>query len=1120
MNKIITGVVFLLLIPFLSKTQSNVSKLELRLTPSPTTGNLGTYGGAEVKRSTGGITKNINLFGLKSGDLSYNPEIQYFSNGFVLDEWGGRFGMGWTDNFTCTIQRTVRSVPDEYATTYPLSLVNSEVIKNKSASMFETLKTLEISSRNRRGTDAEYDLFSFNLFGLSGSFIIKDGKGILLNHTEKVRINVLTTQPYTFSIVKNDGTEYFFGINNDVELTGYSSDNNCDQGGEPLYNIPTGWFLSKVQSVNNNTILFDYTTSEYEYMYDFSHSFSYRDRTASEDVITYVPKDVGSSTGLAAPYLPVFLDQSSCYREKRTSTRYLKSVKGNGWSLSFSYMPRNDLQGDILYKEITLKDNLSRVINRVTMDYLSYVSNKPIEELLSRTLSTSFNLAGIKTRYFLKSVAVNNDSEKYTFDYLSPQELPHRFSFAQDLAGYYNGIDGNGQIPYSGIEDYIAPKGTALEGGKNTFLMNLSARTPHSNAQKGLLKKITYPTGGQDSVIYESNVRTVKKPVSADVVIEETYHSANQETIGKSQPFNIPMGQNVSINVYAGYDDPVYPYDNDGSMHWVNFELWNLTTNSKVALDNVNIPFRRTDITMKLYETHQASIPLIADCNYEFRYTLNGEKTNLDFRLVYKGTQGEITADEAYYGVRVKSITAKSGFSIPTTRLFNYNEFSVVNNKMILGNLSSGKVTENRNVFVHKSHFEFDGIASYGTGYYMFYSISSKNLTDINVFQGQPITYSCVTEFLDSDLSSFIGYNYIVSPNLLALPLLGDEVGSVQLNNGYLNGFESSQLLGKKVAGAYVVLKEKRTGYTTVSNSSYANNYRVAYTFMPLPTSATDPDVETRYRPLSVLYEPLYADWYQLSSVSEREYPENGEPALINDINYSYYPHNGGLKESIKTNSKGVSEKSLFKYAADMPVTPVYQKMLSKNMLNNVIEQENWVNNIKQSTVISDFSEGLSSNTSLILLSTTRTKFKDDQPEVRMRYYFYDDRGNPLSVSQESGMKINYIWSYNGQYPIAEIKGLDYDAVRTVLGGTNITNFNNQINPDKSAIDLFIAPLKLAYPGAEVSSYSYTPLIGMSSQTDIKGQTTYYEYDAFKRLKNIKDQDGNIIKSYEYHFKP
>ncbi|NQX38362.1 hypothetical protein HQN84_05865 [Pedobacter steynii] len=131
----------------------------------------------------------------------------------------------------------------------------------------------------------------------------------------------------------------------------------------------------------------------------------------------------------------------------------------------------------------------------------------------------------------------------------------------------------------------------------------------------------------------------------------------------------------------------------------------------------------------------------------------------------------------------------------------------------------------------------------------------------------------------------------------------------------------------------------------------------------------------------------------------------------------------------------------------------------------------------------------------------------------------YDGYGNPLNVRTDTVKQTSYLWSYNGKYAVAEIKNSDYAAVRNILGQTAIDAFLNS-NPDKAAIDSFINPLRTGLPNTQISSVSYKPLIGVTSQTDAKGQTTYYEYDHFQRLLNIKDQQGNIVKSYEYHLKP
>ncbi|WP_370584568.1 hypothetical protein [Parapedobacter sp. ISTM3] len=55
---------------------------------------------------------------------------------------------------------------------------------------------------------------------------------------------------------------------------------------------------------------------------------------------------------------------------------------------------------------------------------------------------------------------------------------------------------------------------------------------------------------------------------------------------------------------------------------------------------------------------------------------------------------------------------------------------------------------------------------------------------------------------------------------------------------------------------------------------------------------------------------------------------------------------------------------------------------------------------------------------------------------------------------------------------------------------------------------------------AQVSTYTYRPLVGLSSATDASGRTTRYEYDGFWRLWRVRDHHGNITEEYRYHYRP
>jgi hypothetical protein len=59
------------------------------------------------------------------------------------------------------------------------------------------------------------------------------------------------------------------------------------------------------------------------------------------------------------------------------------------------------------------------------------------------------------------------------------------------------------------------------------------------------------------------------------------------------------------------------------------------------------------------------------------------------------------------------------------------------------------------------------------------------------------------------------------------------------------------------------------------------------------------------------------------------------------------------------------------------------------------------------------------------------------------------------------------------------------------------------------------------YPlGAQMVSYTYTPLIGVSSSADARNGLSFYDYDGLQRLLNVRDQDGNILKSFDYNYRP
>ncbi len=154
---------------------------------------------------------------------------------------------------------------------------------------------------------------------------------------------------------------------------------------------------------------------------------------------------------------------------------------------------------------------------------------------------------------------------------------------------------------------------------------------------------------------------------------------------------------------------------------------------------------------------------------------------------------------------------------------------------------------------------------------------------------------------------------------------------------------------------------------------------------------------------------------------------------------------------------------------------------------------------------------GISPN--IAYLPETISFAKGSNPlETRLHYLKYDEYSNPLEVKQENGISIVYLWGYNGAYPIAKIENATYLEVTGALGTTTINEANlTAINALRT---------NPSFAKAMITTYTYKPLVGITSVTDPRGYTTTYEYDNFNRLKLVKDADGHILNENNYHYRP
>jgi hypothetical protein len=65
----------------------------------------------------------------------------------------------------------------------------------------------------------------------------------------------------------------------------------------------------------------------------------------------------------------------------------------------------------------------------------------------------------------------------------------------------------------------------------------------------------------------------------------------------------------------------------------------------------------------------------------------------------------------------------------------------------------------------------------------------------------------------------------------------------------------------------------------------------------------------------------------------------------------------------------------------------------------------------------------------------------------------------------------------------------------------------------------YIDELRLYPANAQMVSYTYTAMWQKLTDCDVDNRITTFGYDGFNRLNQVKDQDGNIIKTFQYHYR-
>jgi hypothetical protein len=1127
---------------------------------SPNAASIQRFGDIPVGRYTGLPNIDIPVYNIKTTHLEVPVSLSYHASGVKIEDVASLVGLGWSLNAGGVITRNVRGLPDEHAFGY--------LSTNYLIDQYPTMDTTQLRNYyyniSSNLADPQPDIFSFNAGPLSGKFHFKSNGNIICIPQKKIKIeygNFGGTQN-GFLIINTDGVKYYFL---DIEETSsYSS--SLPMSGDESY-IVSAWYLTKIISSDNK----DSVTFEYE-----SQTCTYN----SISTMTHYITEPNADDACGKPEVIL-------YSQNNVLGKNLKKItfKNGSVILSTDTTERQDLQNAHALKSIRILNTDSTFIKKLNF-YYSYTSS-------TNPVFTSNDY--LKKRMYLDSLVVSDgiqNNSKYSMDYYNRDNLPGRLSYNQDFWGYYNGAANQGLTPMgifslSLISPYFGPYIVPFYGADRTVRLSF--------AQCGNLKTLTYPTGGSNEFIYESN-RVSNFPQRAEFGFDMIDTTVNVNLLGDANGIITTYSKSFSVDKDFGRSGRVMAKIQIGLPGSSSIPPPPSSSDDPdvrlILPDNTSIPLRNNVTRLLPIGNYQITADFSSNPDPDL---IKEFYVNIEYS--YGVISDSNTQNIAVGGLRIAKILSHESNNFYIRR-YEYNDTT---------NYSSGILTDFPTFFTASMHC----IHAITCANIIYSDVGHSALSYAN---GNHVAYYKVTEYNSSngELGKSV-YRYS----------FWEDIGNFRIfpypppcSMDWLRGILLKEEHFGKFNGNYALAQEKIYNYdfTTALNDSFFTTTK--------GVKIGKLKLDCEYAGLLTPYESVLSDtrtgWLRLKSDTTIVYSkEQPGQSIITTNSYSYNPKNFEVDTTILSSSVGSPIKKIYRYPSDYQISgnPVGNRALAiktlkdKNIISPVIEKQTFrrkgSNDVLLNSVFNEYNSGTLKPDTILLLSSSSpiNNFSastinnnalviDSRYEPELIYYGFDSNNNITGQSKNHNASQAFIWDYNNAYVISQVNGASFNDIAytsfeadgsgnwTIGSSLRLTNqsltgrksyalSNGNISRSNlntsteylltywkhDTIPLTITgtqgtPLKIKttngwscfthklagitsltisgsgtldelrlYPkSSQMTTYTYDPLVGVTSQCDIRNSLSYFEYDRMGQLKIIRDQDKNILKTFEYKY--
>lgn len=1157
-------------IPIEGDNLSNVDPSTRYMFGAPTPYAFGTYGQVPIGMFTGTPNLQIPLYTMETDALSIPLTLSYSSSGVRVDEMSTWTGLSWVLQVGGVINRTIRDLPDDFSgeTLYPDGDIENY-------SWYD--KTKHFNKAADPTVDSEPDLYSYNFMGYSGKFIFKGETNVAMTipyapiAIKRIKDPSSLERKWQFEITAPNGYTYYFGGGaSSGQLVTQSRSNyglqHCGSTGKSFLmngKMETSWYLTRIKTPRKQNVYFEYVSGVYDYTQSVSQTLTqpFPGNASTQCTGGHLPPTIPSNSTCALmktvkePTLRRIFSDSDSWEMVFSSTRLNWSDFG-GKLLNLIEIKYNNEIREVFNFEYNLESNKRVFLKQIQLSnpkkkyHFSYYDPGGLPERLSPSQDHwgYFNGKNLTSSTRVPKLSNHSIWENHGID-RSPNP---QYSIKGMLSEVYYPTGGFDQLEYEGNDEFnpslginegvggVRVKRNRTYDGVEKKLEKVYYYAKHDNlnqssgdagfapyyVSESQIQQGCDLGGFADYYYYHLNSNSLIPLVNTGASC--TYYSYVTVSHGGDnfenggEEYNYRVNRDIPGSPLLGADILGATWTNTG---YNNGDLL-MVSKFKRANNNALVLIYKEESEYAAFQESDKVTALVVSKEYQPAIIQNGgtiycDKPNSEYevrKLVCSGNH-QHQWSMAWHPQYPDHPWCVVGYKLGLATGTNYLHFEQVvtspcwNNQGETIQIPAGvdhlKVVKYDiysflNYLKKKTITKFDDngnlVVSYVTNYYhdndLHNQVSKVEMSDS---KGDLLKEEFVypLDFYDKitlrssdtyDEQTGMIYRMMLEDNVVQKP-----IETVHYFNGDIIGAELN--LYKEVNG--IICLDKKLKLFTTS---------------PIPAN----DFEK-------------CDVAKVSAGGIDNYMFEYDSRYVVDSEYPKYSTGGRLLEFFSRDL--VSQSLIWGYNDVLPVSRVTnakQSDIAYTSFENVSTENSAYTGETSIKVLPASGSTPNWGHEQVIISPNQSKSYLFSAWVKTEVGFAnggisvdiirDYGGVNESVHGVTGVETT-ISNTNGEWSYfqCEINLPQAKSSLSIPANEEVSLKAYSVNRN-TALSFWIDECRIHPKEASMVTYTHKPLVGITSITDERSETQLFEYDGYNRLKEVKDREGNILKSYEYNY--